>query len=123
MMGVSPVFAQGSTDVTWTWTAPTEGSPVVHYVVAVSINGGPFVNTATVSTNIYTLNVEYGNIVSIRVAGVDALDRQGPWSAESDPYGPDAGPPGQPGMPSILSIVVGAILLLLGIIGLVRRRQ
>ena len=37
--------------------------------------------------------------LSMRVAGMDANNRQGIFSVASDPYLPDAGAPGQPGKP------------------------
>ncbi len=94
-----PATAQTTEDVTYTWTAPTEGSPVVYYVVEHSVNGGPFVQIATTPTNTYTLAATIGDTHQIRVAGVDAQDRMGPFSEASDPYAPQVGPPGQPGKP------------------------
>ena len=96
---VTPAAAQTTEDITYTWTAPTEGSPVVYYVVEHSVNGGPFVQIATVTTETYTLTATLGDTHQIRVAGVDAQDRMGPFSDPSDPYSPNLGPPGQPGKP------------------------
>jgi len=95
----SPVAAQSTEDVTYSWTAPTEGSPVVYYVIEHSVNGGPFVQIGTSTSNTYTLAATLGDTHQIRVAGVDALDRMGPFSEASDPYAPQLGPPGQPGQP------------------------
>ena len=96
------------TTVTYTWTPPTTGSPVVHYVVQAATDGGSFVTVGAVTSNTYTLTASAGISYIIRVAGVDSMDRQGPWSEESDPF-MDSGPPGQPGRPFIESIVLGAI--------------
>jgi hypothetical protein len=96
---VPAAAGQTTQDVTFTWTPPTTGSPVDHYVVEHSVNGGPWVQIATVVSNSFTLAATLGDPHQIRVAGVDALDRQGPFSEPSDPYTPEQGPPGQPGQP------------------------
>jgi len=96
-------FAQTSTQqVTYTWTAPTTGSPVHHYLVQHSVNGGAWVQIASVTTNTYVLAATIGEAHQIRVAGVDASDRQGVWSLPSDAYTPDPGAPGQPGKPIVV---------------------
>jgi len=45
------------------------------------------------------LTASYEDEHVVRVAGVDTLDRQGPWSVSSDPYTPTLGSPGAPGKP------------------------
>jgi hypothetical protein len=99
---VSPAAAQSTEDVTYNWTPPTEGSPVVYYVVEHSVNGGPFVQIATATSTSYTLSATIGDTHQIRVAGVDAQDRTGPFSDPSDPYSPELGPPGKPGKPQLV---------------------
>ncbi|MHB8079604.1 MAG: hypothetical protein ACYDIE_10160 [Candidatus Krumholzibacteriia bacterium] len=95
-------FAQTTTQqVTYTWTAPTTGSAVDHYLVQHSINGGAWVQIASVTTLSYVLAATIGEAHQIRVAGVDALSRQGVWSLASDAYTPDPGAPGQPGKPVV----------------------
>lgn len=96
---VLPAAAQTEVDVSYTWTAPTSGSPVHHYVVQHSVNGGSWTQIDTASSNSYTLSARMGESHRIRVAGVDAQDRQGPYSQASDAYTPDAGAPSQPGQP------------------------
>ncbi len=91
--------AQTEVAVNYQWTAPASGSAVVHYVVEHSINGGAWTQIATTASNTYTLTATIGESHSIRVAGVDALDRQGVYSPASDPYTPELGAPGQPGKP------------------------
>jgi len=85
--------------VNYSWTAPTTGTPVDHYVVQHSIDGGQWTEVGTTDDNSFTLSATMGQSHQIRVAGVDASDRQGPYSVASDPYLPDAGAPGQPGKP------------------------
>lgn len=104
IVALAPVAtAQTSTQqVTYTWTAPTTGSPVTSYLVQQSINGGAWVQIATVSTNTYVLAATIGESHQIRVAGRDAQSRQGPWSLASDAYTPDPGAPGQPGKPIVV---------------------
>lgn len=98
----APGLAQtADVQVSYTWTAPTTGSVVDHYVVQHQVNGGAWTQIATVTSNQYTLTASVGDTHSIRVAGVDAQDRQGAWSEASDPYTPDPGAPGQPGKPII----------------------
>ena len=99
----APASAQTTTvNVSYTWTAPTTGSAVVTYIVQDSVDAGSFTQVGTSSTTSYTLAASVGHSHSIRVAGVDAQSRQGPWSAASDVYTPDAGAPGTPGKPSRL---------------------
>ncbi len=101
---IAPVaFAQTTTQqVTYTWAAPTTGSAVDHYLVQHSINGGAWIQIASVTTLSYVLTATIGESHQIRVAGVDALSRQGVWSLASDPYTPDPGAPGQPGKPVVI---------------------
>ncbi len=101
IIAASPALAQTELPVNYEWTAPVSGSPVDHYVVQQSVNGGPWVQIATASSVTYTLSATIGDSHSIRVAGVDAQDRQGAYSVASDPYTPDLGNPGQPGKPII----------------------
>ncbi len=95
----APATAQTTVQVTFVWTAPTEGTPVDHYVVEHSVNGGPYDQVGTVTGLNYTLVATVGDSHVIRVAGVDDQARQGPYSLSSEPYTPDLGPPGQPGQP------------------------
>ncbi len=100
IIAATPAMAQ-TVAVNYQWTAPETGSPVNHYVVQQSVNGGAWEQVATASGNTYTLTATIGDAHSIRVAAVDADDRQGPYSVASDPYTPDLGNPGQPGKPII----------------------
>jgi len=99
--GAWPATAQ-PVDVTASWTAPSTGSPVQHYVAQISTNGGPFLPAGTSETTSIDLALEVGATYTVRVAGVDDQGRQGPYSVASDPYTPDLGPPGQPGKPIVL---------------------
>lgn len=100
LLVVAAGAVQAQESVSYTWTAPTTGSAVDHYVVQHSTDGGAWVTVDdAVTTLSYTLSAAYDVEHRIRVAGVDALDRQGPWSAASDPYSPTLGAPGQPGQP------------------------
>jgi len=98
---VTPTMALADIAVNYQWTAPVTGSPVDHYVVQQSVNGGSWTQIATSSSTTYTLSASVGDAHSIRVAGVDADGRQGVFSVASDPYTPDLGAPGQPGKPII----------------------
>jgi len=92
-------YAQTEIPVDYTWTAPTTGTPVDRYVVEHSVNGGQWTQVGTTNDNTFTLTATTGESHQIRVAGVDASNRQGPYSVASNPYTPDAGAPGQPGKP------------------------
>lgn len=99
LLSQGAALAQTEVPVNYSWTAPVTGSPVDHYVVEHSLNGGAWTQVGTASSNTFTLTASVGDAHQIRVAGVDAQDRQGPYSSPSDPYSPDVGPPGQPGKP------------------------
>jgi len=86
-------------EVNFTWSAPTTGSTVDHYVIQHQTDGGSWVNIGTTTSVTYALSASYDVEHSIRVAGVDSESRQGPWSVPSDPYTPTLGAPGQPGQP------------------------
>jgi len=87
--------------VNYTWTVPTTGSPVVSYDVELSTNAGTgWTQYASVSTNSVNVTVLDLQTVIIRVRGKDALGRTGPWSASSDPWMNDPGPPGGCGKPT-----------------------
>ena len=92
-------LAQTEMPVSYTWTAPTTGTAVEFYVIEHSVDGGQWTQIATSTENSYTLNATVGQSHQIRVAGMDANNRQGIFSVASDPYLPDAGAPGQPGKP------------------------
>ena len=96
----APAQAQ-TVDLSFQWTAPTSGSAVAHYVVQHQTDGGAWTDVGQVTLNQYTLTATVGVAHAIRVAAVDAQDRQGVWSEPSDPYTPDPGAPGQPGKPII----------------------
>jgi hypothetical protein len=93
------VNAQATQTVHYEWSAPTTGSPVVHYIIQHRADGGPWVQIAT------SVNTNYDLIAldliahEIRVCGVDKLGRSGLWSLPSEPYTPDSGAPGGCGQP------------------------
>jgi hypothetical protein len=99
---IAPAALAQTQTVHYTWTAPTTGSAVHHYIVQHAIAGGAWVQVASVTTLTYNLAATYLESHQIRVAGVDALSRQGLWSVASDAYTPDAGAPGQPGKPVVI---------------------
>jgi hypothetical protein len=105
MLFASVAFAQISPPATFTWSAPTTGTAVVEYVVELSIDGGAWTQVAVTTTNQHTFSdFVYLTTYEVRVAGVDASDRQGPFSVPSDPYTPDQGVPGAPSKPVIIQL-------------------
>jgi hypothetical protein len=102
ILAAAPAAMAVTVNVTYNWTAPTTGSPVAHYIVQKSESGGTWTQVGTATSTSYVLAATAGVPVQIRVAGVDAQDRQGVYSVASDTYTPDAGAPGQPGKPAIV---------------------
>lgn len=100
-LGAVESQAQTTQSISYQWTAPTTGAPVVHYVVEHSVNGGNWASVGTSNTNTFTLTASVGDSHQIRVAGVDADSRVGVYSVPSDAYVPTMDPPGQPGQPII----------------------
>lgn len=73
------------------WDAPTYGTPVHHYILQYVELGGADPDTTTVDNimdEYLDVPVTFGLTYKARVAGVDSLDRQGPWSLWTPLYGP-----------------------------------
>lgn len=100
-LGAGAAQAQDTLPINYQWTAPTTGAPVDHYVIQQSVNDGTWTVIGTSDTNTYTLTATIGDSHRIRVAGVDADSRMGPYSVASEAYVPQLDPPGQPGQPII----------------------
>ncbi len=93
------------------WTKPITGTPVDHYVVEVSINDTSYVEFSNACPDtFYFFTQPHGTSIKVKVAGVDAQDRQGTFSIpslamvfdcnvddgnDSDEQG-KMGPPGKP---------------------------
>ena len=103
MVGAGTAWAQTEVEATAGWSPPTYGTPVVHYVLQHSVNDGPWVTVGTTTDTEYTLTISFNDNHRVRVAGVDAEDRQGPYSLPSESYNPSEGGgdegPAQPGKP------------------------
>jgi hypothetical protein len=89
MMTVGPSYAL---EVTYTWTAPTTGTPVAYYDVQLRVNSGDWEPFGTVINPTLTQDMPVG-LSLIRVRGVDEFGRAGVWSTESEPL-IDLGEPG-----------------------------
>lgn len=87
---------------TVTWSAPTTGSPVHHYQLQLKTDEGEFINHITTTATSALLTLESGRTYWVRVCGIDAIGRQGLWSASSEPYTPDLGVPGACGKPIVV---------------------
>jgi len=79
-------------EVTFTWSPPTTGSPVDHYVFEIKTGSGLWIEAGQTILPEFVYDMPTGTTVA-RVAAVDGFDRQGVYSAESDPF-TDLGAPG-----------------------------
>lgn len=84
-----------STEARCSWDAPTYGTPVDHYILQVA--DVTFDEPATetydnILDEYFDVPVEFFHTYKARVAGVDSLGRQGPWSLWTPLYNPDAVP-------------------------------
>jgi len=97
-----PCFGQTLVESNYAWNTPAGGSPVHHYIVEISVNDGPWVEIGTSPEPVFTYQSQVGEVVRLRVAGVDEQGRQGPFSDPSPSYtiGIVDGP-GQPGQPAL----------------------
>lgn len=101
-IGATAARAQAEVEATAVWGAPTTGTPVDYYVLQHSVNGSAWTTVAAPVDATYAFQVTTGDSHQVRVAGVDAEGRQGPYSLPSDPFIPgstEPGPPGEPGKP------------------------
>jgi len=82
------------------WSPPTYGTPVDHYVLQHSINDGPWYYYASaIEDTTLKMTISFIDNHRVRVAGVDAENRQGPFSLPSNYYCPADSFPQQPGQP------------------------
>ena len=89
----APADKMAAPSVTFTWTAPTTGSAVDHYLAEVKINDLEVMEFGPLAQEQVTVQVAYGNKYQVRVAAVDAKGIQGPMSIWSEPYSPELDPP------------------------------
>jgi hypothetical protein len=72
--------------VQFRWTAPTEGSPVEHYVVQLKVDEtGTWGTVGSAPDTTYSVPCVPGKLNWVRVAGVDSFGRQGIFSDSSLP--------------------------------------
>lgn len=81
------------------WSPPTYGTPVVTYVVQHSINGEAWYYYASTEDTTINMYISFYDTHRVRVAGVDAENRQGPFSLPSNTYSPADSFPNQPSKP------------------------
>jgi Fibronectin type III domain len=88
----NPLGEELTSEVRYTWDPPETGSSVVHYILELEqLHGNVFVRTLVVDSipeNTYLVPVKQGKKYHVHVAGVDALNRQGPWSEWSEIQAP-----------------------------------
>ena len=103
MFIISPAQAK---EITYTWCAPSTGTPVVYYNVQIEVDGAGWIDIGTYNVDVegedglYTLTVPIG-VHRLRVQGVDANGSAGLWSIASEPYEYE-GEPGIACQPSML---------------------
>lgn len=90
---------QGRVRARGAWSPPTYGTPVDHYVLQHSINGASWYSYATTEDTSVVMSINFYDDHRIRVAGIDSLDRQGPFSLPSNTYCPADSFPQQPDQP------------------------
>lgn len=95
---VAPAGAQ-TVNVTYSWSAPTTGSPAVSYEVERSIGGGAWTLYTTTTTTSAVVAAPALVTIQVRVRAVDALGRKGTYSDPSDIWTNDPGIPGACGKP------------------------
>jgi hypothetical protein len=91
------------------WTHPTEGPPCVSFTAEWMVDGQvstiPLIPAQVGSTwSFVVLPYTVGKTQQLRVFGVDAENRGGPFSPWSEPF-TDAGPPGAPLVPAATLIM------------------
>jgi len=95
--------AADSPFISWYWTHPITGSPVVEYIAEWWVDGliGVIPDIAVGDTTYAFWDAPYtiGQTQKLRVKGKDNQDREGPWSLWSEDW-VDLGPPGTPEAPS-----------------------
>ncbi len=79
------VSADETRTVQFSWTAPTTGSLVQHYVVQLQLDGGLWNTVGTTADTTYAVPCVLGRVNCVRVAGVDSVGRQGIFSDSSLP--------------------------------------
>lgn len=83
------------------WSPPTYGTPVVQYVLQHQIETAEWTFVGTTEDTLFSLTIPYAASSKVRVAGVDAEGRQGPWSLPSNPFNPSESMPGMPVNPRL----------------------
>jgi len=94
--GCSDAPSQEPVQATAGWSPPTYGTPVVHYLLQHQEEGGIWQTVSDTPDTFYTLTITYFDAHRVRVCGVDAQGRQGPYSLPSDWHTPADHRPGQP---------------------------
>jgi len=84
---------------TYSWTPPTTGSPVHHYIVSLKAGDAAWVTVGTPTIPTYVVPCVPAVVNIVRVQAVDAAARISVWSEPSLEYTPDAGAPGACGKP------------------------
>ena len=79
--------------VRYTWSAPTSGTPAVSYKAEVKVNDRDLLVFEGLQDESVTIPVDFGNKYLVRVAALDAQNKQGPWSDWSVAHAPELDPP------------------------------
>ena len=82
------IIGQSTIDsrITWSWTSPTEGTPVAFYIMSVDWKKSPDYTVFGIANNYHAINMIAGDQVHVKVAGMDAEGIRGPYSIWSEVY-------------------------------------
>ncbi len=83
------VDPDGREEAVGSWSPPTYGTPVDVYTLQLTFGGGPWSFAGTTPDTSMVFNIPdplLSTGVTLRVAGIDAQGRQGPWSDPSNTY-------------------------------------
>lgn len=84
--GFDSALAQDKATINWrySWTAPEVGRAPSYYVAEIRRDGTEIQTIDRIGSTTLNVAVEFGHDYEIRVAAVDDLDRQGPFSGWSE---------------------------------------
>jgi len=77
-----------SIPIRFSWSEPLNGTKVIKYIIQHKIGESNWYNYAFSDINSIWIDVRYSENNTVRVAGIDSQNRQGPWSENSNILNP-----------------------------------